>query len=140
MALEGFVAQHLRACAAYRGGEDRLYYWRTKSGSEVQIILYGSNEFVTREIKRAERIRNSDLRALKAFRENYREAHVSVLFLGDDRLETEGIPIIPCVTVQTLLVVPARMPGSRRHGWQIRGRGLNGYARKITHRFRKSSD
>jgi predicted AAA+ superfamily ATPase len=82
MALEGFVAQHLRACAAYRGGEDRLYYWRTKSGSEVQIILYGSNEFVTREIKRAERIRNSDLRALKAFRENYREAHVSVLFLG----------------------------------------------------------
>jgi hypothetical protein len=32
------------------------------------------------------------------------------------------------VTVQALPVVPARMPGSRRHGWQIRGTGLNGYA------------
>jgi len=31
------------------------------------------------------------------------------------------------VTVQALPVIPARMPGSRRHGWRIRVGSLNGY-------------
>ena len=96
MALEGLVAQHLRAWAAYRGGEEQLYYWRTKSGSEVDFILYGPNEFLALEIKRATRIYGSDLRALKAFREDYPEARTGVLYLGEDRLDIEGIPIIPC--------------------------------------------
>jgi predicted AAA+ superfamily ATPase len=64
MALEGLVAQHLRAWAAWGGGEEQLYYWRTKSGTEVDFITYGPNEFVALEIKRAARIHGSDLRAL----------------------------------------------------------------------------
>ena len=40
-ALEGLVAQHLRAWIAYRGGDHELFYWRTKTGTEVDFIVYG---------------------------------------------------------------------------------------------------
>jgi len=40
-ALEGLVAEHLRAWNAYSGDRSTLYFWRTKSGNEVDFILYG---------------------------------------------------------------------------------------------------
>jgi uncharacterized protein len=42
-ALEGLVAEHLRAWNAYSGDRSTLYFWRTKSGNEVPFILYGEN-------------------------------------------------------------------------------------------------
>lgn len=44
-ALEGLVAQHLRAWNAYRGENNQLSYWRTRSGLEVDLILYGDDGF-----------------------------------------------------------------------------------------------
>ncbi len=96
MALEGLVAQHLRAWIAYRNGDDRLYYWRTKSGSEVDFVVYGPTVFRAYEVKRAARVQPRDLRALKAFREDYPEADVALLYLGAERLQIDGIPVLPC--------------------------------------------
>jgi len=96
MALEGLVAQHLRAWVAYRGLGEQLFYWRTKSGSEVDFVVYGPNTFAAWEVKRSSRVYSTDLRALKAFREDYPEAKLGLLYLGRDRLEIEGIPVIPC--------------------------------------------
>jgi len=96
MALEGLVAQHLRAWVAYRGLGEQLFYWRTKSGSEVDFVVYGPNTFAAWEVKRSSRVHSTDLRALKAFREDYPEAKLGLLYLGRDRLEIEGIPVIPC--------------------------------------------
>jgi predicted AAA+ superfamily ATPase len=96
MALEGLVAQHLRAWLAYQGNNDRLYYWRTKSGSEVDFVVYGPTTFAAWEVKRAASVHGTDLRALKAFREDYPEARVGLLYLGKERLEIDGIPVVPC--------------------------------------------
>lgn len=96
LALEGLIAQHLRAWIAYRNGGEQLFYWRTKTGSEVDFIVYGPNIFAAWEVKRAARVHQGDLRALKAFREDYPEAEVALLYRGQDRLEIEGIPVIPC--------------------------------------------
>lgn len=41
-ALEGLVAQHLRAWLAYSEADGRLYYWRTRAGAEVDFVLYGA--------------------------------------------------------------------------------------------------
>ena len=95
-ALEGLVAQHLRAWIAYRNAGDQLYYWRTKSGSEVDFIVYGPDTFNAWEVKHAAKVHATDLRALKTFREDYPEARVAMLYLGQERLEIEGIPVIPC--------------------------------------------
>lgn len=96
MALEGLVAQHLRAWASYREAGGQLYYWRTKSGSEVDFVVYGPEVFCALEVKRAARVHSTDLRALKAFREDYPEAAVALLYMGSDRLEIDGIPCLPC--------------------------------------------
>ena len=37
--IEGLVAQHLRAWIAYSGSKAKLYYWRTRAGSEVDFIV-----------------------------------------------------------------------------------------------------
>lgn len=95
-ALEGLVAQHLRAWIAYRARDNRLYYWRTKSGSEVDFVVYGEDVFWAIEVKRAGNVHNKDLRPLRAFREDYPEASVCLLYLGKERLEINGIPCIPC--------------------------------------------
>jgi len=98
MALEGLVAQHLRAWIAQQGQSDRLYYWRTKSGSEVDFVVYGPQTFAAWEVKHAARVHAGDLRALKAFREDYPEARLALLYLGQERLEIDGIAILPCET------------------------------------------
>jgi predicted AAA+ superfamily ATPase len=96
VALEGLVAQHLRAWIAYRASGAKLHYWRTKSGSEVDFVVYGPDVFAAVEVKRTANVHTRDLRALRAFREDFPEAAVCLLYLGKDRLEIDGIACIPC--------------------------------------------
>ncbi len=96
MALEGLVAQHLRAWTGYRANGGQLYYWRTKSGSEVDFVVYGPDVFAAIEVKRSGNVHSTDLRALRAFREDYPEASVCLLYLGKDRLVIDGVLCVPC--------------------------------------------
>jgi predicted AAA+ superfamily ATPase len=96
MALEGLVAQHLRAWISYRHVDAGLFYWRTKSGSEVDFVVYGADVFSAIEVKRSGSVHSKDLRALRAFREDYPEASACLLYLGKERLAIDGIPCIPC--------------------------------------------
>lgn len=95
-ALEGLVAQHLRAWCAYRKRDDRLYYWRTKAGNEVDFVVYGEACFVAIEVKRAAKISSKDLVSLKSFREDYPQAQAALLYLGKDKLNIDGIMCVPC--------------------------------------------
>lgn len=94
-ALEGLVAQHLRAWAAYSEGGTRLYYWRTPAGTEVDFVLYGAAGFQAIEVKNARRIGPGDLRPLRAFRSDYPEADAALLYRGDVRERIGGIWLLP---------------------------------------------
>ena len=96
MALEGLIAQHLRAWASYRAVPAELFYWRTKSGSEVDFILYGANVFVALEVKRSRNVHHTDLRALKAFQEDYPEATIALLYMGHEALKIGDVLCLPC--------------------------------------------
>ena len=112
MALEGMVAQHLRAWIAYRASGAQLHYWRTKSGSEVDFVVYGADVFSAIEVKRSASVHSKDLRALRAFREDYPEAAACLLYLGKDRLVIDGIPCIPCEAfLRELHPDQAQLPG-----------------------------
>jgi uncharacterized protein len=95
VALEGLVAQHLRAWIDYRHPECRLSYWRTSAGSEVDFVLYGKDTFRAIEVKNAAVIHPQDLRGLKAFGEDYPEAKRSLVYRGKERLLRDGISIEP---------------------------------------------
>ncbi len=98
MALEGLIAQHLRAWASYRSVPAELYYWRTKSGSEVDFVLYGADVFVAIEVKRSRNVHHTDLRALKAFQADYPQANVCLLYMGTEELKIGNILCLPCGT------------------------------------------
>jgi predicted AAA+ superfamily ATPase len=95
-ALEGLVLQHLRAWNAYRGERNRIYYWRTRHGVEVDFIVYGPDGFWAIEVKNGKRVDSADVRSLRAFREDYPKSHVLLLYRGSDRLLVADVPCVPC--------------------------------------------
>ncbi len=94
-ALEGLVAQHLRAWAAYSRHEMEVFFWRTAGGTEVDFVVYGELGLQAFEVKNAARMHSSDLRGLRAFREDYPEAEAAVLYRGRERLRIDGIWCLP---------------------------------------------
>lgn len=96
MALEGLVAQHLRAWIDYRAAGETLSYWRTKAGTEVDFVVYGQKVFWAIEVKLAAKVSSKDVRGLRAFREDYPEATACLLYMGKERLAIDGILCIPC--------------------------------------------
>jgi len=94
-ALEGLVAQHLRAWAAYRDRDMVMYFWRTRSGVEVDLVLYGRDGLWGFEVKNSDRVRPEDLRGLQAFGIEYPESSRVLLYRGSERLVVSGIWCIP---------------------------------------------
>lgn len=94
-ALEGLVAQHLRAWLAYGDADGSLSYWRTRAGTEVDFVLYGSFGLFAIEVKNSARIHPQNLRPLKSFRAEYPESQACLLYRGRDRLLLDGIPCLP---------------------------------------------
>jgi predicted AAA+ superfamily ATPase len=94
-AFEGLIAQHLRAWIAYSGRDCQLYYWRTRAGVEVDFIVYGDGGFWAVEVKNTATVRSGDLKALKAFCDDYPECEPVFVYRGDRRLLIEGILCVP---------------------------------------------
>jgi len=95
-ALEGLVAQHVRAWIGYQTGPNELYFWRTRSGVEVDFIVYGEAGLWAVEVKNTNRVRDADLRALRTFGDDFPECRSVFLYRGRERLERGGILCLPC--------------------------------------------
>ena len=95
-ALEGLVAQHLRAWNAYSNNPLELYFWRSRGGVEVDFVLYGQAGLFAIEVKNTNRVRPEDLRALKAFRQDYPLSKTVLLYRGSERLLLDQVLCLPC--------------------------------------------
>jgi predicted AAA+ superfamily ATPase len=96
-ALEGLVAQHLRAWAAYSKSQRELFFWRTRSGVEVDFVVYGPEGLWALEVKNARKIHTGDLRGLRSFKGEYPDSRTLFLYRGKERIVKEGILCLPCV-------------------------------------------
>lgn len=94
-ALEGLIAQHLRAWCDYTTGEHQLSYWRTQTRNEVDFVLYGPVGFHALEVKNTAQVRSGDLRGLRAFGEDYPEATRWLIYRGKERFLRDGVICIP---------------------------------------------
>ncbi|GMU51861.1 MAG: hypothetical protein AMXMBFR33_10070 [Candidatus Xenobia bacterium] len=94
-ALEGLVAQHLRAWNDLSGGESSLSFWRTRAGNEVDFVLYGPSGFWAIEVKQGRAVHPSDLSGLRAFRQDYPEAEALLLYGGQDRQRVQDVLCLP---------------------------------------------
>ncbi len=95
-ALEGLVAQHLRAWNDYSGAEHTIGYWRTRSGVEVDFIVYGPKEMWAIEVKNSKRISPSDTKPLETFLIDYPMAKAILLYRGTERIRHKNVLCIPC--------------------------------------------
>lgn len=109
-ALEGLVAQHLRAWIAYSSGDERLFFWRTRSGVEIDFVIYGSREFCAIEVQNSKIVRSNDLRPLRTFIADYPEARALLLYRGEESLRIDGIRCLPVETFLRSLTPARRLP------------------------------
>jgi predicted AAA+ superfamily ATPase len=94
-ALEGLVAQHLRAWVAYSGSSEDLFFWRTRSGLEVDFVVYGPRGFWAVQVQNSSAVRPADLRPLRAFREDYPESTGLLLYRGSERRRIDDVWCLP---------------------------------------------
>jgi predicted AAA+ superfamily ATPase len=94
--LETLVAQHLMAWKDYTRESHDIYFWRTRSGVEVDFVVFGELGFWALEVKNSTTVRSEDVRALVTFKEDYPEAQTFLLYRGTERLVKNGVLCIPC--------------------------------------------
>jgi hypothetical protein len=85
-ALEGPVAQHLRAWCDHTRTPHQLHYWHTRTGLEVGFILYGESGLFAVEVKNSNRVRPEDSKGLRAFAQDYPQSRNYFLYRGGERL------------------------------------------------------
>jgi len=95
IALEGLVLQHLRAWCDYSQENTECFFWRTRSGSEVDFIIYGEKHFYAIEVKSSLNVNSTDLRSLKAFITDYPECKPLLLYRGKNKLIIDNIICYP---------------------------------------------
>jgi predicted AAA+ superfamily ATPase len=100
-ALEGLIAQHLRAWLAYRNSSDTLFFWRTYADAEVDFVIYGAETFAAIEVKNTSRVRTEDLRGLRSFSALYPQADKILLYRGNESLLVNDVH---CIPVETFLL------------------------------------
>jgi len=94
-ALEGLVAQHLRAWIAYQGKDWSLHFWRTQSGVEVDFVVYGQDGIWALEVKNTAEARSQDVRSLRTFREDYPQSHTALIYRGRERVMCRNVLCVP---------------------------------------------
>ena len=94
-ALEGLVAEHLRCWIDSQKERNKLYFWRTQAGLEVDFIIYGPSSFYAIEVKNGKAIAPHDCRGLKEFHKDYPEVTPILIYRGKERLKKDNILCIP---------------------------------------------
>lgn len=97
-AFEHLVVQELYAYLHYCHSEEQLSYWRTYTGIEVDAVIGDAR--VAIEIKSVEEVRNSHLKGLKAFGEEYPQSRRITVSL--DRINRK-IGEIECFYIKDFL-------------------------------------
>lgn len=109
-ALEGLVAQHLRAWIAYGKSDHQLHFWRTKAGLEVDFVVYGDSTFAAIEVKSSKSVFSKDVKPLLAFQEDYPQAKACLLYGGRERVKIDGVLCMPCAEFLQQLVPNSPLP------------------------------
>ena len=78
-AFEHLVIQELKAWLTYNDSDERLTFWRTHTGLEVDAVVGEARLAI--EIKSVEEVLPRHLKGLKSFAEDYPSAHLLIVSL-----------------------------------------------------------
>lgn len=92
-AFEHLVVQELRAWLGYTQSTDRLSYWRTYTGQEVDVVIGDAR--VAIEIKSVEEVLPRHLKGLKAFKADYPECRSIIVSLDPIERRMGDVECLP---------------------------------------------
>ncbi len=94
--FEQYIIQQINAAISYNKLDLQLFYWRTYSGSEVDLIIAkGSKPIIAIEIKSSTNVSKVQTLGLKNFSEQYPDVQLFVVSINErERLLNENIRII----------------------------------------------
>lgn len=92
-AFEHLIMQEIIAYLGYHGRSGELAYWRTKNGIEIDAVL--SDAEVGLEIKSSTEVKDSQLKGLRSFGEDYQHARLIAVSNDMYRRRKDRVEIIP---------------------------------------------
>lgn len=102
-AIETLFLQELFAINDYLKYDYEIFFWRTKTGVEVDFVIYGPKGLIAFEIKRSKKVSSLDTKGLRAFKEEYPIAKLYLLYGGDKELYHDDVTVLPFVKALTNL-------------------------------------
>lgn len=80
----------------YQGSEARLFFWRTNTGAEVDLLVEQHGKLIgAYEFKSAAEVGGSDFSGLRAFRSEHPDVPLSVVYRGQQAYRTDDIHVLP---------------------------------------------
>jgi len=94
-AFEHLIIHELSAYLSYSFSEERLSYWRTANGYEVDAVL--GDALVAIEIKSCDEVQSRHLKGLKAFSEEHPNARLIAVSLDPNPRRMNNVEIYPVI-------------------------------------------
>jgi predicted AAA+ superfamily ATPase len=98
-AFEHLLMQEIIAYMSYNLSDEKLSYWRTSGGYEVDCII-GQGR-VAIEFKSSNEIQSRQTKGLKAFQEEYPQCRAVIVSMDKNRRNLNNIEIIPAIEFLT---------------------------------------
>jgi len=92
--FETMLFHHLRVLAGLLTPPARLYFWRTRSGQEVDFVIEHGRRLLAVEVKRSTQVGYGDAATLRAFLDEYPEASGGLLLYGGNAIHRLGEKIV----------------------------------------------
>lgn len=94
--FEQFLILEAYRYVQYTASEDRLFFWRTNTGSEVDLLIERQGKLRGAfEFKSAMEVGGSDFNGLRSLRGDNPEVPLTVVYRGSQPYTTDGIRVIP---------------------------------------------
>lgn len=94
--FEQWVVLETHRQLSYRQSEARLFYWRTNTGAEVDLLIERAGKILAAcEIKTSRHLTGADLTGLRSFHRDHPETPLYVVGAGDQRYRLEGVEVLP---------------------------------------------
>jgi predicted AAA+ superfamily ATPase len=102
--FENLVISELLKYRYNRGRRSNLFFWRDRSGHEVDIVIDRQDNLLAVEVKSGSVIRNEYLRGLKWFQDISRTETAKLVYGGDSSWEMNGVEILSWRDISALTI------------------------------------
>ena len=92
-AFEHFLIQEIIAYLGYTSSDEKLTYWRTSGGYEVDCII--GNGRIAIEFKSCDEVKSRHIKGLKAFKEEYPNVRIIVVSMDKYKRIMNDVEIFP---------------------------------------------